>query len=116
MTDPSGRVTTFSYTAKGMDLLQARNITGSNNDVLATYTYNSQHKPLTATDASNQTVTFVYNSWGQVTSITNPRSEVTTLTYDEQGYLSQFLGALPGSSITFPYEPYGRLASLTPAG
>lgn len=115
-TDPSGRVTTWVFSPDGLDLLEVRNITGTNNDLLASFTYNTQHKPLTAKDAAGQTTTFTYNTWGQPTSITNPKNETTTLTYDGQGYLTQILGPLPGATTAFTYDTYGRLASVTPPG
>jgi uncharacterized protein RhaS with RHS repeats len=53
-TDPLGRAPTFTYAANGIDLTQVMQTTVSLTDVLASFTYNSQHQPLTVTDAAGQ--------------------------------------------------------------
>jgi YD repeat-containing protein len=111
--DPSGRTTSYNYSADGLDLLEVRNITAGRNELLATYTYNVQHRPLTATDASGSVTTFTYNAAGQVTTIQNPKSEVTTLSYDPNGYLTKVEGAIAGSATTFTYDAVGRVRTVT---
>ena len=60
--DPLGRETVYVYgnnnvpdanptTGEGIDLLQVKRKNGGSYDVLASYTYNAQHQPLTITDA-----------------------------------------------------------------
>lgn len=111
--DPVGRSTSYKWSSDGLDLLEVYNTTAGRNELLAKYTYNVQHKPLTATDASGQTTTFTYNPAGQVTSITNPKNEKRTLTYDPNGFLSKIEGAVPGSSTTFTYDLVGRVRTIT---
>jgi YD repeat-containing protein len=111
-TDAVGRTTSYTYSTDGMDLLEVRNTTGTNNDLLARYTYNSQHKPLTVTDASGMTTRFTYNTVGQILTITNPKNEVTTLSYTG-GYLTSIIGALPGATTTFTYDAMGRVGTVT---
>jgi RHS repeat-associated protein len=97
-------------------------------DVLATYTYNSQHEPLTATDASGQTTTYTYNSAGQVSTITDAKNEVTSYYYDpagaanttdstKTGYLVAVVGPAvnspTGPTTTFSYDGYGRVRTVT---
>ena len=55
--DPLGRTTTYVYDpTNGIDLLEVHQSIGTtNDDLLAKYTYNSQHKPLLQIDASGQT-------------------------------------------------------------
>lgn len=53
-TDPVGRETIFEYAANGIDLLTVKQKRGASYDVLQTTTYNSQHEPLTMTDAAGQ--------------------------------------------------------------
>ena len=64
VTDPLGRVTSYAYDTNGIDLLRVyqRNPAGQSTDpdgqaadIIASYTYNSQHEPLTSTDAAGQT-------------------------------------------------------------
>lgn len=112
-TDPVGRVTSYVYSADGLDLLEVRNVTGSLNDLLAKYTYNAQHKPLTAVDAAGQTTTFSYNAFGQIATITNPKNETTTLAYDTNGYLVQVDGPMVGSTTSFAYDQVGRVSAVT---
>lgn len=112
-TDPVGRITSYIYAANGIDLLEVRNTTGGRNDLLAKYTYNTQHRPLTVTDASGQTTTFTYKSTGQVATVTNAKQETTTMVYDPSGYLVEIDGAMPAAKTTFGYDNAGRVASVT---
>jgi YD repeat-containing protein len=113
VTDPAGRVTSYVYDANGIDLLEVRQQTGGINELLSSYTYNSQHLPLTAKDASGQMTTYTYNAAGQVRTITNAKSEVTTYNYDANGYLQNIVGALPGAITSFAYDGFGRLRTTT---
>lgn len=114
-TDALGRVTTYIYSADGLDLLEVRNTTGTGNDLLAKYTYNAQHKPLTVTDAAGQSTRFTYNASGQVQTISNPKNETTTFTYSpaQGGYLMSITGAVAGSTTNFTYDTFGRVQAVT---
>jgi RHS repeat-associated protein len=112
-TDPAGRVTAYVYDTNSIDLLEVRQQTGGINELLASFTYNTQHLPLTATDASGQTTTFTYNTAGQIKTITNAKNEVTTYNYDTNGYLRNIVGALPGAIASFTYDGFGRLRTTT---
>lgn len=112
-TDPSNRQLTFTYDANNIDLKVVRQTTSGANDTLAKFTYNSQHLPLTAADASRQKTTFTYNSFGQPLTITNPKNEITTLNYDTNGYLMNITGAIPGSTVSFEYDGFGRVQTIT---
>ena len=107
--DPVGRVTSYDYDDNGIDLLTAfqRNSTGTgtdpdgaNADITASYTYNSQHLPLTLTDAALETTHYGYNSFGQVATIENPKHEVTTYGYGDGSAANVPIGYL--GSITGP--------------
>jgi YD repeat-containing protein len=113
--DAAGRTTSFTYAANGVDLLQVANTTGGINQIQASYTYNSQHKPLTITDASGQTTTLTYNASGQVLTVTDPLQETTTFSYTppQGGYLTQIAGPLTGSTTSFTYDAVGRVATVT---
>jgi len=110
---------TFSYDydpVNNVDLTQVRQTTGTNNETLSQFTYNSQHRPLTATDAAGQVATFTYNSAGQIlteTRVRNSANETTTWGYDSNGYLTSVTGPLPGSSVSFTYDGYGRVRTVT---
>src|SRR5262249_20998103 len=98
--DPVRRQTLYDYDSNtGIDLVGVRQQTApSVFSQIATFTYNSQHLPLTYTDAAGQTTTYAYNTAGQVTSITNPLRETTTYVYDGLGNLIQIIN--PNNRIT----------------
>lgn len=112
VTDPLGRSTTLVYAANQMDLLEVRQTSGGRNDLLASYTYNDRHLPLTATDASGQTTSFTYTGEGQLKSITNVLGQSTTMTYNTLGQLERVEG--PGGRATSTtYDAIGRVKSVT---
>lgn len=97
--DPVGRRTMFSHAPNQIDLMAVSHRTGSSNSIIAQFTYNSQHLPLTYTDAAGQTTSYAYNAAGQLIRITDPLGEVTTYQYDPLGYLTSIInanGATPG--------------------
>jgi len=113
--DPVGRTFSYLYNTNGIDLLEVFQTRAGNNDLLFKATYNSQHLPLTVTDAAGQTSTATYNSRGQITSVTDARNEATAFGYDTNGYLITIAGPLPGTNDTdtITYDGYGRPRSLT---
>lgn len=112
-TDPLGRKDSLIYDANLIDLLEVRQITNGANELLAKYTYNSQHLPLTIKDAAGQITTNTYNAAGQLLTITNAKNETTTLVYTPDGYLKTIKGAISGSVFKFKYDGYGRIDSIT---
>jgi len=113
VTDPIGRITAYVYDTNGIDLLEVRQQTGGINELLASYSYNGQHLPLTATDASRQPTIFSYTTAGQIHTIENAKHEVSTYNYDSNGYLQNVTGALPGAITSFGYDGFGRLRTVT---
>jgi RHS repeat-associated protein len=113
--DPAGRKLSRIYDTNGIDLMEIRQARGANNDLLFMATYNSQHRPLTVTDAAGQTTVFTYNARGQVLTVTNPKNEITTFAYDSNGYLLAVDGPLPGTidKVTVTYDAYGRIRTGT---
>jgi RHS repeat-associated protein len=104
--DPIGRTTIYNYETNGIDLLDVRQILQSpsvSTNLLASFTYNSQHLPTSSTDAAGQITYFGYNGYGQLTSVTNALSEITALAYDSSGFLTNVTAALPGASTSFTY-------------
>jgi RHS repeat-associated protein len=113
--DPVGRTLSYLYDTNDIDLLEVRQTRGTNNELLVKATYNSQHRPLTVTDAAGQTTTMTYNARGQVLTATNPKNETATFTYDANGYLLAIDGALPGTNdlVTASYDTVGRVRTIT---
>jgi RHS repeat-associated protein len=113
--DPVGRSMTYVYAANLVDLLEVRQTTGTNNELIAKFAYNSQHLPLRTWDAAGQLTTNSYSARGQLLTTTNPKNETTTLTYDTNGYLFSIDGPLPGTNDTtsFTYDAVGRAQTVT---
>jgi len=71
--DPLSRKTVFTYDTNDIDLMTVQQQTSAAGlSTLASFTYNSQHRPLTYTDAAGQVTHFAYNAAGQPTSVTDP--------------------------------------------
>jgi YD repeat-containing protein len=104
-TDPLGRARSYSYGANDVDLLEIRQTTGGANELLRQFSYNSQHEPLTDTDAAGQQTIYTYNAYGQILTRTNAKNETTTFAYGgsvPNGYLA---------SITSP--PFNNISAVT---
>ena len=117
--DPLGRETLFDFAAQnGIDLLAVRQKNGGLYDTVASFTWNSQHRPLTFTDAAGKTTTNTWNARGQLLTTANPLNETTTYTYNTQGYLVTIDRPLSGTSdqIQFTYDSKGRVSSRTQWG
>ena len=120
-TDQRGRVMSYDYDTNGIDLLSVRQTTGSNNDLLRSTTYNSQHEPLMDTDAAGQTTTYTYNGNGQVLAVENAKHEVTSYAYGDGtngplGYLISITSPSFNSShatTSFTYDDANRVQTTT---
>jgi RHS repeat-associated protein len=110
--DPVNRRTDYTYDSNLIDLVDVRQTTGSANDLLAHYTYNTQHEPLTVTDAARQTTTYTYNAQGQVSTVLNARGEQTAYSYTNN-YLMTVTGPVTGSTTGYTYDGYGRVRTVT---
>lgn len=109
--DPSGRATVLTYDAAGINVLTVRQQQGTVNELLATFTWNGQNRPLTSKDASGQTTTYTWNAQGQLLTVTNANAERTTYAYNADGRLATITGAQAADITTFTYDIYGRVAS-----
>ena len=121
-TDPVGRVMSYVYDAKDIDILEVRQTTGAINELLRKFTYNSQHEPLTDTDAAGQATTFTYNAYGQILAQKNAKNETTTFDYGDGavghpiGYLTSITSPLfNGTSAvtTLAYDWANRVRTVT---
>lgn len=114
--DPLGRTTNFVYAANGIDVNSVSQVNASGgSDLLATFTWNAQHLPVTITDSSGGVTTFAYNARGQVTSMTNALGQTATYVYNALGHLTSADGPLPGigDQNTFTYDVVGRTDTAT---
>ena len=116
--DPAGRITKYYYDpANGIDLVKTTQVNGSAEDIISSTTYNSNHQPLTITDASHQTTTYTYNASGPaaglVSTVTDALGETTTYGYNSSGQLTLITGPVAGSTVAKTYDGYGRLRTQT---
>lgn len=112
--DPLGRETKYTYAANQIDVIKIEQKTSTSGySTIAQYTYNSQHLPLTYTDAAGQTTTYTYNAKGQLTQETNPLNQSTRYVYNTLGYLTSIINANNATIQTFTYSNTGNLASST---
>jgi RHS repeat-associated protein len=111
--DPVGRTFSYSYAENGIDLLEVRQTRGGRNELLSQMSYNTQHRPLTATDAAGQTARFTYNTRGQVLTNTNAKNDTTVHVYDPAGRLMSVDGPLSGASTVFTFDSVGRVHTKT---
>jgi len=115
-TDPAGLQTTFVYDTNLIDLLQVKEKNAAGTDVVvATYTWNAQHLPLTYTDAAGLTTTYTYNSAGQRLTATDSLGRVTTWQYDNNGRLLTVTRPDASVAASFTYDAVGRVATRTNA-
>jgi len=118
-TDPVGRVVSYVYDTNNIDLMQVRQTTGSANEMLRKFTYNSQHEPLTDTDAAGQVTTFTYNPYGQILTRQNAKNETTTFAYGgavPDGYLASITSPPFNSAsavTTLTYDNANRVRTVT---
>lgn len=91
-TDQLGRTTIFTWdTTTTTDLLTVQQQISATPTyaTLASFTYNSQHEPLTYTDAAGQVWRYAYNAAGQMIYATNPLNQTRFWEYDAAGRITR---------------------------
>ena len=107
ITDEDGLETDYTYDTNQIDLLTVT----AGGVRTATYTYNTQHRPLTYTDALGHVTKYTWNVSGQQLTETDARNGVTTYGYDAKGYLNTVTDARGTVTDTRTYDAAGRLAT-----
>jgi len=113
LTDPLGRMTTFTYAANNINLLAVQQNAASGAKTIASFTYNTKHEPVTYTGADGQVWHYAYNSAGQLTSISDPNSGVTSFAYDSIGRLVYVQDANQQTFLTLTYDSADRVRTRT---
>jgi RHS repeat-associated protein len=111
--DPLGRTTVYEYAPNGIDLLRVKQKNGAGYDLLAEFTYDDRHRPLTYRDAASAIATFTWNAAGQLVAARNALGETTRYEYDSQGYLVRIINPLGRTQASFTYDRFGRIATAT---
>ena len=131
--DEAGQTTSYGYdTLSVMPLLNQVTLA---NGATTTYSYDSQAKKTSQTDALNHSTSWSYKTTGELASETLPQGETKTFTYDTQGKQTQItdyanktqkfiydtydklvrIEYVDGSTVTYAYTPSGRLKTITDA-
>ena len=136
VTDPLGRVTSYTYDAAG-DTTSITRLSGTPNAVTTRFTYDPTYNQVTTvTDPLGLVTNFLHDSKGNLISIVDPMGKATTFTVDPFGriqamtdpanetttfaYSSVNYGPLPTSltdplnrKTAFSYDSAGRMLSMT---
>ncbi len=121
-TDPVGRVTKYTYDCAGctpsasnidVTAVQQQRSPGVY-DTLASYTYNTKHRPVSRTDAAGKTWTYSYNAAGQPESSTDPLGNLIYFNrYDAMGRLVSSDVALgPGAAVSYAYPACSAMSQV----
>ncbi len=119
VTDPAGRLTSYTYDSNQIDLLEVRQTIGGTSELLRRFTYNSSHQPLTNTDAAGQVTAFTYDGFGQVLTRKNAKNEITSYAYGgtvPAGFLASITSPPVNgiSAVTsFQYDSFNRVRTTT---
>lgn len=109
--DSQGRTTKYIYDPTNkIDLLEIREVQGTDNYLLDYFEYNSAHQVTKHIDGSGQQTVMTYNAQGQLLTTTDALGNVTTNSYTGS-YLTSIDGPLPGSAdvSTISYDSVGRV-------
>jgi YD repeat-containing protein len=110
-TDPLGRVTSYTYDAKG-NMLTRTLLAGTSNAVTTTYTYESTFNQVaTVTDPLGHVATYTYDTQGNIVQVVDANNNATTATYTPQGRVATITDPL-NHTINFSYDA-GILTSIT---
>ena len=111
--DPVGRTTNFTYAANLTDLTKIQQVVGSGVQTTASYTYNTQHRPITYTDAAGQLTQYVYNAAGELTQLSLPTGLVWKFVYDGFGRLTTITNPNGKTQASYVYDMFDRVMSAT---
>lgn len=113
--DGEGREVVYEYFPNQIDLQRIKRKTSATGySVLAEFTYNAKHRPLTYKDAAGQITNFnTYNAAGQLTHMTNALNEGTTFVYSPLGYLTDVINANNQTVLTLTYYATGNVKTRT---
>ena len=111
--DPAGRETLIEYDQNQIDALRVLQATPTGKALLAAFTYNKQHQPLTYVDAARGTTSYAYNDAGQLVQVTDPLGNTTKYQYNELGQLTAIIDANGKTATSVSYDALGRVAVRT---
>lgn len=106
-TDSDGKVTTFTYDARG-NLLTTKDALGNQ----TTMTYDSRDNLISRANALGKTWSFTYDAKDRIASSRTPLLNVSTYTYFGNGRLSSLKDAR-GNTTTYLYDGFGNLTRVT---
>jgi RHS repeat-associated protein len=112
--DGVGRITKYNYNTNGIDPSSVQQNTSAGYATIASYgTYNSQHLPVSYTDAAGKTWNYTYTTLGQIKTVKDPLLNVTTYNYDTSNRLSTIVDANSVTVLTLTYDSADRVQTRT---
>ena len=104
------------YTYSGADLASetiedATASDGTTVDLTVSYTYDTMGRPLTVTDARQNTTTTTYDSRGRVTSVTSPDGSMTVYTYNRLDNRTSAASS-EREPVVYNYDALGQLETV----
>jgi RHS repeat-associated protein len=120
-TDPLGRVTSYTYDAKGNTLNQTR-LAGTSSAITASYTYEPTFNQLaTVTDPLGHVTTLSRDNQGNVTQVTDANNNTKTMTFNSAGQVVSMTDSLSnltsfgyaGGVLTSITDPLGRTTAMS---
>lgn len=112
-TDALGRTTQFTYATGDIDLTKVEQQISATPTwaTLASFTYNTQHLPLSYTDAAGQVWKYAYNAAGQMIYATNPLNETRFWEYDSSGRITRVTTPV---AVAYASVVYGTTNTTAP--
>jgi len=110
--DPAGRTTLLTYNTNNIDLLTVAQLAAGATNVLAQYTYNTQHCRSWRWMRRANTNYFGLQLQRPVAGPDQCVDKVVKLAYDTNVYLTTIAGPL-GMTNSFTYDGYGRVRTVT---
>lgn len=112
-TDALGRTTQLTYSMGDVDLIKVEQQISATPTwaTLATLTYNTQHEPLSYTDAAGQVWRYAYNAAGQMIYATNPLNQTRFWEYDSSGRITRITTPV---AVAYASVVYGTTNTTAP--
>ncbi len=107
ITDPAGIVTEYAYDRSGKRTNETVAV-GTPEEATTSWTYDSEGRLKTQTDANGNLHTWIYDAAGRMVAESNAASEVTAYAYDAAGNLTNRVDGAGVSSFR-EYDSMGRL-------
>ena len=110
----NGIVTVYTYSKANLASKTVKNVVGNDGsavDITVSYTYDTMGRPLTETDANENSTTYTYDVRGRVTSVTSPDGSMTAYTYNRIDNRTS-VASSEREPMVYNYDALGRLETV----